>query len=510
MLYLPEAAAMRAADAYTISGIGIRDSVLMERAALAIAEETERIILERGISHPLIVCVCGKGNNGGDGICCARILRRRGYDARIVPAGFAPAEGRTEGLSASCAEQLAIAERMEVPVSAPDRIDDADVLIDALFGTGLSRDVSEPYRSLILRMNDAKAYRIAADIPSGIDADTGRVCGCAVRCDTTVTMEYPKAGLLLFPGAGYAGRIVRAEIGIVRDPADRAVRYVTEEKDLCRLLPPRERGGHKGTFGRVLIFAGSEGMAGAACLCAHAALRSGCGMVRVVTPDCNRQILQTVLPEAMTSCFRSPKDVRSVLGEAEDWADVIACGPGIGQGEAAEEAVEYLLSETEKPLVLDADALNLCARSEGLRALLYTRKRVILTPHAREMSRLTGAGIREVTEDLPHAAKTFAEASGCTVILKSARCVIADPSGGIYVNPSGCDGMATAGSGDVLCGMTASLLARGCAEKEAALAACFLHGMAGEAAQEAEGASGMKASDIVRMIGAVLKKAENE
>jgi len=380
-------------------------------------------------------------------------------------------------------------------------IQNADVLVDAIFGIGLTRDIEGEYEEIINVMNDALGYTISADIPSGIDADTGRIHGVCVYADETVTMQYRKRGLLLYPGAGAAGEIFQASIGIHRMMPAREDAYSLTENDLYEIIPERDPAGNKGTFGKVLIAAGSPGVSGASYLAACAALRSGCGMVKIIAPEENREILQTMLPEAMLAVYRTPEEAAEALRDNAPWANVIACGPGIGTGETGRALTNAALEQKRRTVILDADALNcLVGRAD---ALNY-HQNVIITPHMGEMSRLCRKSIDELKEDPAGEAAAFAKRHGCICVLKDARTCIGLPDGGIFINTTGSSGMATAGSGDVLTGIIAAVIARGCRNDTGTAAACYLHGMCGELAEEKLGPSFMKADDIIAELKEVL------
>ena len=475
MIPILRAGQMKNCDSKTIEEIGVPAIVLMERAALSIA----RAVKEKAGADPLILAVCGSGNNGGDGAAAVRILDEEGYRCGIVFAGD------PDRVTPEMRIQLSAAEKLHIPVYSPGDAPKPDIVIDALLGCGLKRAVEGGLAEAVRWINESGAYVVAADIPTGIGSDTGQVLGCAVRADETVAVQCLKPGHLLYPGAAYAGHITTANAGI-RVPGNTEIAAFTKE-DLRMCIPERYEGGHKGTFGKVAVAAGSFGMSGAAVLCARAVLRSGAGMVRVVTEECNRQILQTALPEAMVSTYTDPESAAEAFAAAIAWADCAAAGPGIGQGENAKALVQTALA-ADIPLVLDADGITLCTERD-----LAGRKELCLTPHLMEMQKLTGIPVGEIREDLIRASCGLSERTGASVILKDARSVIAE-QGRVYINTSGNSGMATAGSGDVLTGILAALKAR--KTEHAAAAAAFLHGLAGDRAASLCGASGVMAGDI--------------
>ena len=561
------AAEMKTCDSYTIEKIGVPSAVLMERAALAAADEVLSLL---GASDGAVLILCGSGNNGGDGFACARILHMKGVPVTVLFAG------REENMTAETRRQSGICGRLGIRAVKPEEIPEDssegerfwnsfELIVDALLGIGLSREVGGCIRDLIQKANAARAQIVSIDIPSGVDADTGRVLGAGIYAAVTVTMQCIKPGLLLYPGAENTGRLVVADLGIpepasgnpdiidavsgasgidesasgiagtsrsrvasdvrpmrLAEREDRTVtrsmrlmeredRTVTrsmrlmEREDLKLVLPVRSASGNKGTFGKLLIIAGSENMAGAAFLCASAALRSGAGMVKVLTPSVNREILQRSLPEAMLATWDSLGKMETELHRALDWCDAVVCGPGIGRSEEASRLVHELLAVCEKPVVLDADGLNVL---EGdLSVLTNTPSvRVTLTPHIGEMARLIGKSAADIKNDLVTSAREISMLTGATCVLKDARTVTALPDGGIFFNNTGNSGMATAGSGDVLAGILGSLIVQGTDPGYAAAAAVVLHGAAGDEAAAEQGRRFMTAGDIVTGIRAVLRE----
>ena len=490
---------MRSCDRKTIEGLGIPSIVLMERASLALADAAEEMRNAAGGNGP-VVAVCGPGNNGGDGICCARILHCKG-----IPSGICIADPEAAA-SPEFSEELAIADRCGVPRVALSELPTASVIVDAVFGIGLSRPVEEPYLSVIRAIRAASgngAKILSADIPSGVHADTGRILGEAVCADVTVTMQHLKIGLLLPEGAAHAGEIRCADVGILTPEKPDCLTYPTDPSAMiAERIPKRDPFGNKGTFGKVIVAAGQPDMAGAAYFAASAVLRTGAGMVRILTHETNRGILQTMLPEAMLSTYRDSDEAEETLRGILPWADAAVLGPGIGCGPAAERMSAVLLEETDLPLVLDADGLNVCRGD--LRAL-KNRTNTILTPHLGEMSRLTGDTVDAIRSDLPAAASFLARELGCGVLLKDARSIAVYADDTPVIIRNGNAGMATAGSGDVLAGILGGLLALGCEIRSAGAAGAALHAMAGCAAAARYGESALTASNILEEIGPVLR-----
>ena len=490
---------MKELDHNTIQKAGISSPVLMERAALKTVEEIVQRLKNK--EKEKILVVCGTGNNGGDGLAIARLLQLRGVRTWYYIAG------KEEKMTAETAGQLKTAEYYQVPRVHNLDPDEYTTIVDAIFGVGLSRPVEGKYAELISTMNRASAYKVAVDIPSGIDSDTGFEKGIAFRADLTVTFAFRKRGLCFYPGRMYGGEIVVTDIGIYSIPGKKICMHHLEREDL-KMLPERVPYGNKGTFGKVLLIAGSEGMCGAAYLSAAAALKSSAGMVRIQTVEANRIPLQTLLPEAMITCDFDEKKNQAML----DWCDVLVIGPGLGMSGESRERVQWFLSHAAwcgKPVILDADGLNLLAMHEEWKK--YLGGQVILTPHLGEMSRLTGKSIGEIRENLAETASLYAEETHTVCVLKDACTVVASEKGKKYLNMSGNAGMATAGSGDVLSGVLAGVLCMFlAAEKKPAYSqmaalGVLIHGLAGDMAAENVGERGMTARDIIRFLPEVLK-----
>ena len=493
---------MKALDGNTIEKMGVPSCVLMERAALKVVEEMESR-LNDSKQQECILCVCGSGNNGGDGVAIARILKLHGYQTRLYLVGNP--DHRTEEMQ----RQLAIAANYQVPVVNNLETEEYTTIVDAIFGVGLSRPVEGRYRDVIAALNQLDAWKVAVDIPSGVNGDTGAELGIAFRADLTVTFAFRKAGLCLYPGKKFAGRVVVADVGIYGDSEVHAHLWQTERADIY-CLPDKIPDGNKGTFGKVLVVAGSPGMCGAVYLSAASAFAVGAGMVKIVTSEENRIPLQTMLPEAMLDCCDAyEKDFA--------WCDVVVIGPGLGISEKSADKVQWFLkaaAQVRKPLVLDADGLNLL--SQHLEWRIWLGAHVVLTPHMGEMSRLTGKTVSELQTDRIAAAHELAAETGAVCVLKDACTVTAVPDGTAWISLEGNPGMATAGSGDVLSGILAGVQAMFLHEasaladtgKHAALGV-VLHGMAGNIAAKEAGMAGMKARDIVQGAAMALKNKQD-
>ena len=352
MRYLPDGVQMKAADTYTIKELGVPSLVLMERAALKVVEAMH----ERKIDTSRTLVVCGSGNNGGDGVAVARLLQEEGMHAEVLFAG------KETSLSQECALQKKIAEHMGIRVFTEIPQEEYTVIIDAVFGVGLSREISGKYCDIIRWMNRQDCRKVAVDIPSGVCARTGQILGTAFRADLTVSMACVKAGCELFPGKTYAGETVAAPIGISTDffRRDPGVCFTYDRKDISALLPPGKADSHKGSYGRVLMVTGSRGMAGACYLSARAAYAVGAGLVQVYTAEENRTVIQQLLPEAIVSCYTGydPEQLSGLL----KWADTVCIGCGLGTGEISEKILLHTLREADAPCIVDADGLNLLSR----------------------------------------------------------------------------------------------------------------------------------------------------
>ena len=508
---LLSAAQMRLCDQYTIDR-GTPSRTLMERAArAAIAVMKQELPLT---FKSRVLVLCGSGNNGGDGFAMARFLFDDGYNTTVCYggqwSGHAPDQAR---MSVECARQYELwqacggATLCELPP-----LTEQTVIVDALFGIGLDRPIMGKTAAWIDAVNQSKSAVLAVDIPSGVCADTGKILGVAMHATVTATIACPKLGLLLFPGASCVGKFEVCDIGIEtavlhgEHPSDAPAVYQITPEDLT-LMPKRPAYANKGTFGRVLVIGGFEGMCGAVYFAAKSAYRAGAGLVEIVSIESNRTTLQTLIPEAV---FTNHVPAQASLSALLDRADCVVLGCGLGQSAEARLLCERILSLCQRPLVLDADALNLLAAHKSLQALLTARKHpTILTPHLGEASRLIGLDIPRIAADLIAAADIVARQYHAVCVLKDARTVITDGSTH-YMQDRGNSGMATGGSGDCLAGLVGSLLAqhRNCNELSPCLLASLgvlLHAMAGDIAAARIGEHAVMASDIADAIGEALR-----
>lgn len=499
---LVSAAEMRELDRHTIDTLGISGEVLMESAGRAVADRVLAILAQAtGVPAPVGV-ICGVGNNAGDGFVVARQLHQLGIPVFAVLLGShdrLPAD-------AACNHRRMIA--LGVPVQGADWVvPRGGVVVDALFGTGLSRPLEGAAREAALRINRAGedgATVVSVDLPSGLDADTGQVLGIAVRARETVTIGLPKLGLCLEPGRSHAGTVHVARIGIADQAPGVVPRGELWTRASCgRRLPGRPADGHKGSFGHVLLVAGSRGKTGAAQLAALGAVRAGAGLVTVACPAGVGEILEIKTSEAMTVPVADTEDhsfaaaaVARLVSLANE-RDVVALGPGVGQQSETAGLMRELAKLIERPLVIDADGLNAFAGEPGLTSILKARSAAtVLTPHPGEAARLLGVTSAEINRDRVAAARRLAAASAAVVLLKGAGSVIAAADGRVAITPTGGPSLSAGGTGDVLTGMLAAFLAQGMEPWDAAALAAWVHGDAGDRLARRAGPSGLLASEL--------------
>lgn len=516
MNIIVDAAQMKAIDNYTIEKIGIPGIVLMERAALAVTDTVKKYI--EADASPLgkrknkILTVCGTGNNGADGIAAARILHLQGYAVDIL------LTGNQSKASELFRQQLNIARNLGISIDNNIEWNEYTIVIDAIFGIGLNKELSENYQEVIECMNNGDYAIFAVDIPSGISADTGKPLGIAVKADYTITFGFYKTGQLLYPGIEYTGKLILADIGFSSqvEPLLRSRKYTYDISDLDR-LPSRNAYSNKGSYGKVLIIAGSVNVSGACYFSAKAAYRSGAGLVKIVTAEENRTILQAQLPEALLVTYQKnwEEDTIAELLKELDWASVIVIGPGLGVHKKSQKLLELVLKRAKVPVIIDADAITLLAhilnnkgykkaeeRIEYLSGILP--EKTVLTPHLKELSVLMGCSLEEIKTDLLKTAEICTKQNDILFAIKDARTVVAGENNR-YINLSGNNGMATGGTGDVLTGIIAAFIGQGLEYKEAAALGVYVHGLAGDEAKEEKGYYSLIASDVIDMLPRVLK-----
>jgi NAD(P)H-hydrate epimerase len=526
------AEAMREVDRSAIEGLGIPSLVLMENAALGVVDAIGEAAGAIGAAESAAV-FCGPGNNGGDGLAVARHLAVRGWEVKVYLA-----TGGKE-LSGDAGTQLAICRKMELPIVEVGTEDEArqalaaaadlDLVVDALFGTGLARPLTDLFAVLVQGINELPRPCVAVDLPSGLNGSLPDPLGPHVKADLTVTFAAPKVAHVLAPAAAAAGELAIADLGIpprlieeVAEPGGRLDLLVADE--ISGWLTPRARDAHKGDFGHALLVAGSPGKAGAAILAARAAVRSGAGLVTVAVPETIRDIVDLGSVESMTLALPVRREVKHVdlqtyvkdgplaggiyteVLEAAKGKEVLAMGPGMGRDEPAETLLRQVVLAAELPLVLDADGVNAFA---GYADSLTLRKApTILTPHPGELGRLLGLSAAEVQADRLGMARSAAKKTRSIVVLKGGRTLIAEPGGNVVVNPTGNPGMATGGSGDVLTGLVAGLIAQrkayGLEILDAVLLAVYLHGLAGDLAAAEKGENALAAGDLIDFLPAAF------
>lgn len=492
---------IRELDAFTIAHEPITSIDLMERAARAFVDW---FTLRVGTTRKVGV-VCGTGNNGGDGLAIARMLHEWDYHVSVwIVRGPVPESQDFKVNERRLPEKV---EKREIKSESESlSFNPCDVLIDAIFGSGLSRPTSGIYAHVINELNRSDATRIAVDMPSGLMADSPS-SGAIVRADYTLSFQLPKLAFLLPEAYTFTGEWELADIGLDKNfiKESETAHFFTRIKDVRKILRPRAKHAHKGTFGHALLIAGSYGKMGAAVLAARGALRAGLGLLTVHVPQCGYAILQTAVPEAMTQV---DEDARIFSGGADPGGfTTVGVGPGLGRDARTVKAFSQLLEDFRKPMVMDADALNILSLNRHLMKRLPAGS--ILTPHPKEFERL--AGPWKTDFDRLQMQRELAVSLECVVVLKGAYTAVATANGQVYFNSSGNPGMATGGTGDVLTGILTGLLAQNYSPDEAAIAGVFLHGLSGDLGAADVGMDALIASDLIaHLSGAFLKVLRKE
>ncbi|MFA7332080.1 MAG: NAD(P)H-hydrate dehydratase [Candidatus Delongbacteria bacterium] len=498
---------MRDLDRRASEELGLPSICLMENAGRGCAEAILDHLEHEGGSQ-VTIC-CGGGNNGGDGYVIARCLANAGIDVLVLAA----VPGAL--LSGDAAVMRGVVERMELQIidlepegDLPD-LRDTDLIVDALLGTGATGAPRGVIQRLIAAISDGHVPVWSIDVPSGVNADTGEVPGVVIQAEATLTMAAPKRGLLLPPGRDFAGELTVVDIGYSVDQLLEGEPWArAEEHELAALIPPRAPSGHKGDFGKVLLLAGSPGMAGAALLCSRAVLRCGAGLARLASDEEVIRQIAGHMPEVLTLPLpaESGKKRLERLLKALEWADILVVGPGLGRSEETRTLVRELVCQSPVPVVLDADGLD--AFRGKLELLAEREADLCLTPHAAEFDRLTGGDPLALPSQRLLSALELATQHELTVVLKGAPSAILSSAGEVLLNRTGNDALATGGAGDVLTGMIAGLAVQGLDLDQAALLACDLHGLCGDLAAEALGAHGVIAPDLLRFIPLALRSLE--
>lgn len=509
---------MQMIDKEAIEEIGIPGLVLMENAGLGGVGVIREAYPE--IAQMRVAVFAGCGNNGGDGLVIARHLFDQGVDVRVFLVG------KASGVSRDCGVNLRIGRKMGIPIfgitskthleRAKAQIFTAGLIVDAIFGTGLSRKVRGIAARTIEFINSLQIPVVSIDIPSGLDADTGRPLGTAVRADQTITLGLPKLGLVLYPGTSYAGKVNLVDIGIPqRLLSDSSIKAnLLMEDEIAPLLPAHPPDAHKGTCGRVFVLAGSVGMTGAAALVSESALRIGVGLVTLGIPEGLNEIMEAKLTEVMTRplpetwCGSLSLSGYDKIIEMMISADVLSIGPGLGQDDETSRLVHRIVKKARIPLVIDADGIN--AISLNPEVLKSSKTNIVLTPHPGEAARLLGISAGQIQDDRIRAARQIACDFRVICVLKGARTVISDEQGEVFINPTGNVGMASGGMGDVLTGMIAGLISQRLSCLEAVKLGVYLHGLAADLMIEEKDPACLIASDVILGISKALREVKGK
>ena len=503
-------------DKKAIEEYGIPGLILMENAGLKIFQNIKNIYPD--LKAKKIVIFAGSGNNGGDGLVVARHLYNYGVAIKVLIFSLAQIKGEAK-INWEIINKLGVdwkeIEAVEIE-EIEKEIRTADLIIDAILGTGLKGAVSGLRAKIIDLINSFNKEVIAVDVPSGLDSDTGRIAGPCIRATYTVTLGLPKIGLMFYPGASYAGKVIVEDIGFPKNllESERLHLNLVDKETVKALLPERLIYGHKGSFGKVLLLAGSRGMTGAASLASQAALRSGAGLVFLGIPQSLNPIMEVKLTEVITLPLPETK-AQTLSEEAEEEIfrsinnfSVVGIGPGISRQLETQKLVRKIIEKSPLPLVVDADALY--ALKEDPALFKKTNSPVVITPHPGELATLINQDIKYVLDNQLEISQEVASNLGLVVVLKGARTIIADNKGETYINIGDNSGMATGGSGDVLTGIICGLIAQGADVFSAAIIGAYVHSLAGNLAREIKGERGMIAGDILSQVPQAFLSLEGE
>jgi len=507
---------MQAIDHSAIDDYGIPGLVLMENAGLAAASLIHENVPD--LFEKKVVIVCGKGNNGGDGFVIARHLFIDRVSVNVLLLG------KRRQLKADAKTNADIAFKMGVPIhevteknlnSQSHLLRHCHIIVDAIFGTGLSKSAGGLYEKVIKKINASKKYVVAIDVPSGLDSDSGHLIGTHIKADITAALALLKRSHLLFPAAESMGEVQILDISIPHEAVEKQEIPVAwlELQDIQSLIPKRPSNTHKGDYGHTLVIAGSKGKGGAAGLTGLAALRAGAGLVTLAVPEsCHRALefnpletMSVALPETKSGCI-STKAIDAILENLKG-KNALAIGPGLSTDKQTVQLLETLLPQVECPLVIDADGINSFEKNRKL--INQIQVETVLTPHPKEMSRLSGWTVQDILNNRIERAQEFAQEHEVTLLLKGARTLVAFADGTVLVNPTGNPGMATAGSGDVLTGLIAGLISQGLSASSATATGAFIHGMAGDVYVETNHESPLIASDLLDNIPEAIKRILN-
>jgi len=519
---------MQEIDRITIQEIGIPAMVLMERAALKVYEHTVQVLKKQN-QKGSVLAVCGIGNNGGDGIAAARMLHQAGFLVKIFVIGD------MKKATVQMQEQVAIAKTLGVPFVMEPSYNDYSIILDAVFGIGLSRPIQGRYEQIIREMNESRAYVISVDLPSGVNADDGSILHVSVCADETVTFGYQKIGLVRWPGCEKAGKVAVEEVGFPALAYEKMMenhsewkKYELMNRQDMRQLPRRPQHSNKGTFGKILVVAGSKGMSGACYFSAKAALRGGAGLVKVLTVEDNRSIIQTSLPEAVVLTYSeetlNQEELLTQYVKEIEQADVIIVGPGLGRSSTSQQILNLVLKHSSVWTIIDADGINLLADlvtrmcepadiiKDNPKDCIQTRlnclsnllpEKAILTPHMKEFSRLIRCDISKIYNNYIDTLHLCSYNKVLIYIIKDSVTSIIHGDRICFSN-SGNDGLATGGTGDVLTGVIGGLLAQGMDPYEAACLGVYVHGLTSEYYSKHNFSGSMLASDVIESLKVVL------
>lgn len=496
---------MRRLDGEATERFGIPEILLMENAALAVVSVMEKTA---PLAGERVVIVCGTGNNGGDGFAVARLLLSRGADVTVI------FPGNPEKLTGSAAVNYGMLRRLplrlENPVSTemlPPSLASCDRIVDALFGTGLTREVTGLHREIIEAVNRAGKPVTSVDIPSGVSGDTGEILGTAVRARQTVTFGLPKRGNLLYPGAAFCGKLFVSHISF--PPPLYGDERIPVAVNSPVPLPPRKDAGHKGDFGEALFVAGASGYYGAPLLSAKAFLRAGGGYARLAAP---RSVIPVIAGKGSEIVFHpqgetvsgslSPDSLKPIL-ETAGRTDFVVLGPGLSLNDETARLARDLAGKLDRPLLIDGDGLTALSASPHI--LKKRKAPTILTPHMGEMARLTGRPVSELERDRLEILRETSLALRSFIVLKGAHTLVSEPGGRTWINLTGNSGMATAGAGDVLTGCIAAMAGLGLDLAGAVRMGVLVHGLAGDLAARSLGEDGLLAGDLLRFLPRALK-----
>lgn len=487
---------MQSIDKYTIENIGIPSIVLMENAALKVIKNLE-LDKKQGF-----VVVCGTGNNGGDGFVVARHLKVQGKNVEVFLVGS------SENLSKDSRINYNILKNMGIKINKISNLEDINelrdsllenkVTIDAIFGTGLKRELEELHKSVISIINENSEYIVSIDIPSGMDSNSGNILGNCIRAKKTITFQLYKSGFLAYGTDKYTGEVIVEDIGIPEAVIDifHNNEFILEKSIIEKCIPIRERYGYKGDYGRTLIVAGSKGYTGAAYITTQSAVRSGAGMVTLACSEDIQELLSVKLCEAMTVSYKDFKELEGIILKS----DSIAIGPGMGDKEETFKIVEFILEKAKCPVVIDADAINVLRHN--LELIKNKEIPIVLTPHLGEMSKITGLSIDYIRENRLQVAKNFAKEYKVILVLKGYNTIITDGNI-IYINPTGNSAMASGGMGDCLTGIIAGFIHQCAKPIYSAFCGAFIHGYIGEMLSEKM--FSVNASHVIENISSTIK-----